>query len=86
MTRIQQERFASREEYERQKYVFVLDKEKLGLNKDDVTKKLNETVKNYNSSSVTADVLKKYYGDYYFEYLVVNEKATDYLYKNAEIS
>ena len=64
----------------------VLDKEKLGLNKDDVTKKLNETVKNYNSSSVTADVLKKYYGDYYFEYLVVNEKATDYLYKNAEIS
>ena len=29
MTRIQQERFASKEEYEKQKYVFVLDKEKL---------------------------------------------------------
>ena len=36
MTRIQQERFASKEEYEKQKYVFVLDKEKLAKAKEDM--------------------------------------------------
>lgn len=36
MTRIQRERFASIEEYEAQKGVFVLDKEKLALGKDDL--------------------------------------------------
>lgn len=36
MTRIQQERFASKEEYEAQKYVFVLDKEKLDKAKSDM--------------------------------------------------
>lgn len=36
MTRIQQERFASKEEYEAQKYVFVLDKEKLAKAREDM--------------------------------------------------
>lgn len=36
MTRIQRERFASEEEYETQKNVFVLDKEKLSKAKDDI--------------------------------------------------
>ncbi len=36
MTRIQKERFASEEEYQKQKGVFVLDKEKLTLAKDDM--------------------------------------------------
>ncbi len=36
MTRIQRERFKSIEEYEAQKYVFVLDKEKLSKAKDDM--------------------------------------------------
>lgn len=36
MTRIQKERFASNEEYEKQKGVFVLDKEKLANAKDDM--------------------------------------------------
>lgn len=36
MTRIQRERFKSEEEYEAQKYVFVLDKEKLDKAKDDM--------------------------------------------------
>ena len=36
MTRIQRERFKSEEEYEAQKYVFVLDKEKLANAKDDM--------------------------------------------------
>ncbi|MEE0930858.1 MAG: aspartate carbamoyltransferase [Acutalibacteraceae bacterium] len=36
MTRIQRERFASEEEYQAQKGVFILDKEKLALGKDDL--------------------------------------------------
>ena len=36
MTRIQKERFSSDEEYEKQKAVFVLDKEKLSLAKEDM--------------------------------------------------
>lgn len=36
MTRIQRERFKSEEEYEAQKYVFVLDKEKLSKAKEDM--------------------------------------------------
>lgn len=36
MTRIQRERFKTEEEYEAQKYVFVLDKEKLDKAKDDM--------------------------------------------------
>lgn len=36
MTRIQRERFKSEEEYEAQKYVFVLDREKLGRAREDM--------------------------------------------------
>lgn len=64
----------------------VLDKEKLSVSDDDVKAKIDETLKNYGSASVTADTLKEFYGDYYFEYLAVNEKALDFLYKNADIS
>ncbi len=62
----------------------VLDKEKLGITDEEVQAQLDETVKNYNG--VSADTLKEFYGDFYFEYLAVNEKALDYLYKNADIS
>lgn len=64
----------------------ILDKEKLGLKSEEVNKKIDETVKSINNSQVTADTVKNYYGEYYFEYLTVSEKAADYLYKNAEIS
>lgn len=65
---------------------YILDKEKLGLKSEEVNKKIDETVKSINNSQVTADTVKNYYGEYYFEYLTVCEKAADYLYKNAEIS
>lgn len=64
----------------------ILDKEKLGLKAEEVNKKVDETVKSINNSQVTADTVKNYYGEYYFEYLTVSEKAADCLYKNAEIS
>ena len=64
----------------------ILDKEKLGLKTEEVNKKIDETVKSINNSQITADTVKSYYGEYYFEYLTVSEKAADYLYKKAKIS
>lgn len=64
----------------------ILDNEKLGLNDEEVNKKVDETVKSINNSQVTAETVKSYYGEYYFEYMTVNEKVADYLYKNAKIS
>ena len=62
----------------------VLDKEKLGLTDNEVKAKLDETVKNYDG--VSEEKIKEFYGDFYFEYLAVNEMALDFLYKNADIS
>lgn len=64
----------------------ILDNEKLGLKDEEINKKIDETVKSINNSQVTAETVKNYYGEYYFEYMTVNEKVADYLYKNAKIS
>ena len=64
----------------------ILDNEKLGLKDEEVSKKIDETVKSINNSQVTADTVKSYYGEYYFEYMTVSEKVADFLYKNAKIS
>lgn len=64
----------------------ILDNEKLGLKDEEVNKKIDETVKSINNSQVTAETVKKYYGEYYFEYVAVSEKVADYLYENAKIS
>lgn len=63
----------------------ILDKKNIKLEQKEVTQKLNETVKEINNPQITADYLKEYYGDYYFETVVVNEKVLDFLYKNAKI-
>lgn len=62
----------------------VLDKEKIGLTDKDIQYQINETVKSYNG--VSEDKIKDFYGDYYFEYLAVNEKVLDFLYVNADIT
>ena len=64
----------------------ILDNENLGLKNEEVNKKIDETVKSINNSQVTAETVKSYYGEYYFEYMTVSEKVADYLYKNAKIS
>ena len=64
----------------------ILDNEKLGLKDEEVSKKIDETVKSINNSQVSADTVKSYYGEYYFEYMTVSEKVADFLYKNAKIS
>ncbi len=62
----------------------VLDREKIGLTDKDIQYQIDETVKNYDG--VSEDKIKEFYGDYYFEYLAVNEKVLDFLYVNADIS
>lgn len=64
----------------------VLDKEKLEVTDKDINKEINTMLKSLNNSNITADTLRGYYGDYYFEALAVREKALDFLYKNAKIS
>ncbi len=64
----------------------VLDEEKLGLTDEEVQAELERQAESFNSTSVTAETLNEYYGEYFFEYLVVKEKAVDFLYENAEIS
>lgn len=64
----------------------VLDKEKLEVTDAEIKAKLDEQIANHNSTGITAETLKEFYGEYYFEYLAVNEEALDFLYKNADIS
>lgn len=63
----------------------ILDKENIKFEQKEVTQKLNQTVKEINNPQITADYLNEYYGEYYFEGVVVNDKVLDFLYKNAKI-
>jgi len=64
----------------------IFDKEKLSFTEKDVEAKIDEIVKQINNKNVTAKEVKEYYGDYYFEDLVINDKVTDFLLENAKIS
>ncbi len=64
----------------------LVDNEKIEVTDKETKKQIDRLVNEYSSSSVTADTLKDFYGEYYFEYLAVNDLAVDYLYKNAKIS
>ena len=63
----------------------ILDKENMEIEQKEVTQKLNATVKEINNPQITADYLKEFYGEYYFESLAVNDKICDYLLENAKI-
>ncbi len=64
----------------------IFDNEAMKATDKEIKDRTKEYVASYNDSSITEAVVKEYYGDYYFEYLVVSEKVTDFLYKNAKIS
>ena len=53
----------------------ILDKEKIKITKAEVDKKLDEIVAMQGSTSVTADQLKDYYGEFYFESMVARDLA-----------
>lgn len=63
----------------------IVDKEGLEVTDKDVENEINKMVKQYNDKSITADKLKEYYGEYYFENLAVNQKALDTVKKYAKI-
>lgn len=62
----------------------ILDKEKIEVTAEDVEAKLDEMVKDI-GNGVSAKDVKEYYGEYYFEHLVVSEKVADILKEYADI-
>ncbi len=63
----------------------ILDKEKIKVTAEDIDVKIEDMLKEYSSGEVTAEDLKKYYGEYYFENMVVSEKVVEVLKEYAEI-
>ncbi len=65
----------------------ILDNEGLKVTSAEVNEKIDELFKEYNTaeSQMTKEKFVNSVGKYYFETLVVSEKVSDYLYKNAEI-
>ncbi len=55
----------------------ILDKEKIDVTQKDIESKINEIVEEQNNEDITADTLKEYYGEYYFENIKANEMAID---------
>ncbi len=69
----------------------IFDKEKLTITEKEIDERINEVVESVNKSAtsgnkVTAKDVTDYYGKYYFENIVVTEKVSEFLYKNAKIS
>ncbi|MBE6750360.1 MAG: hypothetical protein E7560_04275 [Ruminococcaceae bacterium] len=63
----------------------IFDEAGLKLAEQDVDKKLNEKIAEI-GNGVTKEDLIDAYGDFYFEAVVIKEKALDYLYDNVKIS
>ncbi len=62
---------------------YIFDKEGMSVTKDEINAKIKEIVEN--NEGATTDTVKEYYGEYYFEYLVVSEKVSNFLYENAKV-
>ncbi len=65
----------------------ILDEEGIEITSKDIDKKVKAIIKEYKEagSEIDASTLKKTYGEYYFENLVVQEKAIEFLKENAKI-
>ncbi|MBE6732728.1 MAG: hypothetical protein E7561_01875 [Ruminococcaceae bacterium] len=62
---------------------YIFDKEGMSVTKDEINAKIKEIVEK--NEGATTDTVKEYYGEYYFEYLVVSEKVSDFLCENAKV-
>ena len=71
---------------EQMMFYAIFDKEKMTATDKEIEDKTKEIVASYNSDKITADKIKEYYGEYYFEYSVISEKVIEFLYDNAKIS
>jgi len=65
----------------------ILDKQNLKVTSAEVDKRIDEKLDDYKKSgtTVTKEQLISVLGEFYFESLIVSEKVSDYLCKNAEI-
>ncbi len=64
----------------------ILDEEKVEVTTDDTSNMIKKMVDEYGENSgVTEEKLKEYYGDYYFENMLVSEKVVEILKEYAEI-
>ncbi len=65
----------------------IFDEAGLEFEQSEINAQLNKLLNeiNQNASVEKQDILD-YYGEYYFEELVITEKVTDYIYKNAKIT
>ena len=63
----------------------IIDKEKETVTQEDIDNKIKEIIKEQGDSSVTVAQLKEYYGDFYFETMVVRDKALELVKKSAKI-
>ncbi len=69
----------------------IFDMEKLTFKEKEIDEKINEIVESINktaesSNKITSKDVIEYYGRYYFENIVITDKVTEFLYKNAKIS
>ena len=64
----------------------VCDNEGITVSEKDKDAQLNETLNMYKGQGVTKEQVLEVYGEYYFEYEAMKEKALDFLYSNAKIS
>lgn len=74
-------------EMEKQMVLYrILEKEKLPLTEEDVQAEIDKMIAMYGGANVTTDVLKSYFGDFYFEAEAVQTKVLDFVYHSAKIS
>ena len=64
----------------------ILEKEKIPYDSSEADAKITELIKQMGDSSVTKEDLIEYYGEYYFENIVISEKVIDFIYNNSKIS
>ena len=63
----------------------VLDKENVTVTQDDIDNKIAEIIKEQGDDSITAEELKEYYGEFYFENMAARDKALEIMKENAKI-
>ncbi len=64
----------------------LLDNEGIEVTQKEIDESINKIIADYGDSIGTVEQLKEYYGEYYFESLIVREKALEFIRKNAKIS
>lgn len=63
----------------------ILDAEGMKITEKEIEKEINDTVKEIGDSQITAEYLKKHYGNFFFEANAVCDKVAELIYSNAKI-